>query len=297
MNDDFTQDWLANYDSRALLHGPAAQEIRAEQATTQQELEQDQWVPSSTLWQRINGEEVPSDLPDIKGEPVATEAQPRSLGDRVLDVLNPGWDRDATMTQHLQQLVGDVARPLMDGNPVAGGVRDAAQGVLDLGAEIDQSMPDSLSHFKQSGEQPLKLPEVGGQQDEGLAAGLSRGLTQAMAGFAAGGGFKQGAGWASRMAAGGFADALFDPQDGDLSTFLKEVNVDNALVDFLDSRVEGDASAEERLQARAKTVLEGAGLGLLADFAVDALKAARGTDWEQLLRRGAGAQAATEGAK
>lgn len=293
MNDDFGQTWAARLEERAILHGPAAQEVRAEQAARQKELSQDVWEPASTLWQRASGEDVPSDLPDVVGDPQPQPPQDRSIEDQILDVLNPGRDREADFMDGVQQFVRDFARPLMEGNPVAGGARDAAQGVLDLGAEIDQVMPDGLSYFKQSGEQPLQLPEI--PEDNQLAGGIVRGLTQAMTGYAMGGGMKKGATYLSRMAAGGFADALFNPDDGDLSTFLKEVNVDNALVDFLDSKVEGDASAEERLQARAKSVLEGAGLGLLTDFAVGAIRAAKGTDWDHLLRRSAGADAAAEG--
>jgi len=85
----------------------------------------------------------------------------------------------------------------------------------------------------------------------------------------------RGAGYVNTMLRGGFADALFDPEEGNLSTLLKEFGLDGAVLDFLDSEVDDEASAEQRLTARLKQTIEGAGISLPIDFIVQGFKALR----------------------
>ena len=57
--------------------------------------------------------------------------------------------------------------------------------------------------------------------------------------------------------------------------FLKEFGLDGAVLDFLDSKVDDEASAAERLTARLTNTFEGALLGLPIEAIVQGFKAVR----------------------
>ena len=61
------------------------------------------------------------------------------------------------------------------------------------------------------------------------------------------------------IAVGG-AGATLDPEQDNMSAMMKDTRFNNAVFEFLASGVDGEASAMERLQARAKTVAEELGL-------------------------------------
>jgi len=175
---------------------------------------------------------------------------------------------------------------------IIGGLRDTAQGAIDIRNEVAsilepfaEAIPTeardaiitSLMGFTtpradDSVQEVPGLPEVDAP-DAGVAEGLLRGLVQFGAGAAAAP--IKGAGMVAQMGRGAVADALFDPEDGNLSTMLKEFGLEGAVLDFLDSQVDGDAGAEERLQARVMQSLEGAGLGALVDGAMAGFRAIR----------------------
>jgi len=175
---------------------------------------------------------------------------------------------------------------------IIGGLRDTAQGAIDIRNEVAsilepfaEAIPTeardaiitSLMGFTtpradDSVQEVPGLPEVDAP-DAGVAEGLLRGLVQFGAGAAAAP--IKGAGMVAQMGRGAFADALFDPEDGNLSTMLKEFGLEGAVLDFLDSQVDGDAGAEERLKARVMQSLEGAGLGALVDGAMAGFRAIR----------------------
>jgi len=175
---------------------------------------------------------------------------------------------------------------------IIGGLRDTAQGAIDIRNEVAsilepfaEAIPTeardaiitSLMGFTtpradDSVQEVPSLPEVDAP-DAGVAEGLLRGLVQFGAGAAAAP--IKGAGMVAQMGRGAVADALFDPEDGNLSTMLKEFGLEGAVLDFLDSQVDGDAGAEERLQARVMQSLEGAGLGALVDGAMAGFRAIR----------------------
>jgi len=175
---------------------------------------------------------------------------------------------------------------------IIGGLRDTAQGAIDIRNEVAsilepfaEAIPTeardaiitSLMGFTtpradNSVQEVPSLPEVDAP-DAGVAEGLLRGLVQFGAGAAAAP--IKGAGMVAQMGRGAVADALFDPEDGNLSTMLKEFGLEGAVLDFLDSQVDGDAGAEERLQARVMQSLEGAGLGALVDGAMAGFRAIR----------------------
>ena len=175
---------------------------------------------------------------------------------------------------------------------IIGGLRDTAQGAIDIRNEVAsilepfaEAIPTeardaiitSLMGFTtpradNSVQEVPSLPEVDAP-DAGVAEGLLRGLVQFGAGAAAAP--IKGAGMVAQMGRGAVADALFDPEDGNLSTMLKDFGLEGAVLDFLDSQVDGDAGAEERLQARVMQSLEGAGLGALVDGAMAGFRAIR----------------------
>lgn len=172
------------------------------------------------------------------------------------------------------------------GRAVAGGVQDAVTGVVgladDIGTAIDNKIgglgyitmgPDGLEYTREKVENAPRLDELfdAGLEELGVKVpqgdspveAMARSLVQFAAGMVAAP--IRGAGYVNTMLRGGFADALFDPEEGNLSTLLKEFGLEGAVLDFLDSKVDEEASAEERLTARMKQAIEGAGVGLPID--------------------------------
>lgn len=148
------------------------------------------------------------------------------------------------------------------------GVIGGLQGVLDIAYDIDEAL---FSFHTPNKIDLTSLP--GYYEPDSIAGALGQGITQFMTVFAMAGGFS---GSTTRsLVAGGVADAAFDPEFGSLSTFLRDIatdesygkihtlfawlNVDNAVTEFFDSKVDEDADAVERLKAR----LTQAGEGLL----------------------------------
>ena len=168
------------------------------------------------------------------------------------------------------------------GRAVAGGVQDTALGVYGLADDIVNFLNTNIEptlNFKRrpegyqppEGEVNMKelldagLEELGVKvpQGDSPVEAMARSLVQFGAGMVAAP--IRGAGYVNTMLRGGFADALFDPEEGNLSTLLKEFGLEGAVLDFLDSKVDEEASAEERLTARMKQSIEGAGLTLPID--------------------------------
>jgi hypothetical protein len=70
------------------------------------------------------------------------------------------------------------------------------------------------------------------------------------------------------MSYGGFADALFDPEEGNFSTMLMDLGVPRyEVLQFLGTPVGKDAEASERLAQRLKQVIEGSLISLPFDLA------------------------------
>ncbi len=180
------------------------------------------------------------------------------------------------------------------GRAIAGGVQDTVTGVVgladDIGQTIDEKIgglggfymgPDGLEYRREKPEDAPSLDEmfdVGLQQlgikvpqgDSSLEA-LGRGLVQFGAGMVVAP--VRGVGYVNTMLRSGFADALFNPEEGNLSTLLKEFGLDGAVTEYLDSKVEDDASAAERLEGRFKQALEGLALGAGIDVIMQGFRA------------------------
>ena len=97
---------------------------------------------------------------------------------------------------------------------------------------------------------------------------------------------------------GAIADALFDPKEGNLATFIKEfayvddngdeqIGIVKEVLDFLDSKVDDSAEAEDKIRARLKQSLEGGILGLAVDGFMVGLRYAKGDeDLKTIIIRG-----------
>ena len=209
------------------------------------------------------------------------------------------------------------------GRAVGGGVQDAVLGLAGLGEDIAETLETTtvgrglgyiipgLRNFNYARENVpggMRLDQAidKGLQDMGLRIpegdgaieSLARGLVQFGAGMAAAP--VRGAGFLNTMLKSGFADAMFDPEDGNLSTLLRDLGLDNAVLEYLDSRVDEDADAAERLEGRFKQALEGLGLGLPIDMMVTGFRIAkssegfRGAIREKLVGMGQSADARIE---
>ena len=154
------------------------------------------------------------------------------------------------------------------GRAAAGGLRDLGQQGIEVFREMGGLMESAFGIPEGSVIENLPaplsaalstdLPQV--EQPKSAAEGFARGMTQFAAGMAAAP--IKGAGIGTNILRSAFADSLFDPEQGNLSTFIKDMGVENEFIDLLDSRVGEEADAAERLIARAQQAGEGALIGV-----------------------------------
>jgi hypothetical protein len=148
-------------------------------------------------------------------------------------------------------------------------MRDTAQGVTDLATELGQwaGLVDRGVKINLGDVRPGEA-QTGAGQVANAGHEMARGLAAFAMPFGAAAKVLRGMGlgrYVTTMMAGGLADMLQDPTQGNLSTLARDLGVEGDVLRFLDSRVEEDAPAEERLRARLKQVIEGAGAGLVID--------------------------------
>ncbi len=239
----------------------------------------------------------------------------KNLGMRMKDgVMVLDFARDERLPQPVAQAMqtaeqygefykdpGEAFVPTGEGFPAAGraalgGVRDAGQGFLDMTGELGELaegvLPMGYITFDEQGlrfaqEKPvdmqkIELPEV--PAGDSAVENLARGFVQFAAGMAAAP--VRGLGYGVMMARSGFADALFDPEQGNLSTAINELGLGNAVTELLDSKVGEDADAAERLKARLLQVVEGGIVGGAVDAAIAAIRTARGDpELKNLIKR------------
>ena len=185
---------------------------------------------------------------------------------------------DQSMIEQIGESVGDFADAGQ--RALVGGVRDMGQGMIDLTRDVAgtiegvadlpegsviKSSPILNALFSQD------LPEV--EEPKSTPEALVRGLTQFVSGMAAAP--VRMAGYGGTLLKGAFADSLFDPEQGNLSTMAKEMGLENELLDLFDSKVGEEADAAERLLARAKQAVEGGLVGVTLDGLVETVKALR----------------------
>ena len=204
--------------------------------------EPDEWVDAAQL-----GVSVWNDVPVVSNTPDSAPVPQQPLG---------------------EQIVESIKKPLYEnpvGRAVIGGVGDAINGLIDTADEIGQTITGE-SYI------PFNLPTV--PEGDAVAEGLARDITQFMTGFASAGGMAL-KGLTKLTAAGAAGDVTFDPTEGNFSTFLRELDIDNSVTQFLDSQVGEDAGAEERLRGRLANVAEGGLMGASIDLVVESLRWAK----------------------
>lgn len=204
-----------------------------------------------------------------------TEEEPEETTDQQ-SLIEKGW---GALSESAQKVAWPFIAPFVKGsreeNPIVRGmvtgiVEDAPNGILGLARDVVNGLGGEYNE-----EDWIKVPEILQSNPDSTTEGVVRGLTQFMSIFGAVGGIGKGANIFKQTLAGGLADATFDPTEGNIGTLLRELNVDNAVTQFLDSKVGEDADALERLQSRAKNVLEGAGIGFAVPTLISGIRWAK----------------------
>ena len=277
VSDDMMGGFKDRLEDRAIQTSPAMKyfnDYKAQQVV--EEVDEQEELPSSIMGKTVREPEVDA-LTQIYAldaqEPVVQEPiQPEV--DKPL--LQDAWDM---LPAEAQKIAWPFAAPFVKGageeNPILrgmteGALHDAPQGMVDLSRDVVNALGGD---FKE--EDWLKIPQILESNPDSTTEGVVRGLSQFMSIFGAAGGIGKGATIFKQMMAGGLADATFDPTGGNVATLLRELDMDNALTQFLDSKVGEDADALERLQARGKQVLEGAGIGFAIPTLIGGLRWAK----------------------
>tara|TARA_A100001011_G_scaffold111728_1_gene118238 strand:+ start:4146 stop:7802 length:3657 start_codon:yes stop_codon:yes gene_type:complete len=209
---------------------------------------------------------------NLEEENKILEQQAAELGYRYED-----WKTISGTFKNLKNIVvNNFTEPL---KVTAGGVGDMTNQLLQFGTEnLELGGEDFL---KESGlgdvDLSMEAPQLPTIPEPNSQIGkFTRGVVQFASGFYIAPALKfTKAGTGSIAFRGGIADALFDPEEGNLSTMIKEFGFEYEVIDFLDSKVGEDALAEDRLRARAKNVLEGGALGSIVDALIFGFKIAK----------------------
>jgi hypothetical protein len=164
-----------------------------------------------------------------------------------------------------QQVKEDITRV------VGGGVRDMAQGAMDLGAELlTEAGEDFLTQSgltREGAEIQLnipapRLPEVA--EPEGFAGQIIRDFVQFGSGMVVSPG--------STIPKAALSDAFFDPEEGGFITLLRDFELLPEALNFLAADIDAESDASDRLMQRLLQSGEGAALGLAAEKIIGALK-------------------------
>ena len=165
---------------------------------------------------------------------------------------------------------------------VGGGLRDMAQGAMDLGAELlTEAGEDFLTQSgltREGAEIQLnipapRLPEVA--EPKGMIGQIARDFVQFGSGMVVAPG--------STIPKAALSDAFFDPEDGGFITMLRDASLLPEAMNFLAVDVDGESDASDRLKQRLIQSGEGAIIGAVADQVIGTLK--RIKDTPDLLRR------------
>jgi len=175
-----------------------------------------------------------------------------------------------------QQVKEDITRV------VGGGLRDMAQGAMDLSAELlTEAGEDFLTQSgltREGAEIQLnipapRLPEVA--EPKGMIGQIARDFVQFGSGMVVSPG--------STIPKAALSDAFFDPEDGGFITMLRDASLLPEAMNFLAVDVDGESDASDRLKQRLIQSGEGAIIGAVADQVIGTLK--RIKDTPDLLRR------------
>ena len=195
--------------------------------------------------------------------------------------------------ESVQKMLTPFLMPFTNNKVLKGvtiGTTEGINGVLNLLRDVNNVIVESNGGVGVSEEDWMQLPEIIERGDSTTEA-LVGGLTQFMSVYGALGKFSSVNKLSSKgkkvfddMWRAGIADAAFDPEEGNLATLINMLDKDKTVAglpigqmngpftQWLGTPVGEDADAFERLEQRAKNLLEGAGLGLLANGLIGGLK-------------------------
>jgi hypothetical protein len=186
-------------------------------------------------------------------------------------------DRANNFTQGLEVLkdaAGTVRRHLSDiPKQVAGGARDAVQGLIDGFYDLGKWIESNPQIFGPTMRASAGLPPVGAKpalpeigEGETATGHIARSVSHFLTGFAAGGPVVKGIGitgvTAQAMARGALADfAFFDGHEERLANLLEEIPaLKNPVTAFMAAKPE-----DSEIEGRLKRAVEGLGLGVAAE--------------------------------
>jgi len=165
---------------------------------------------------------------------------------------------------------------------IVGGVRDMAQGAMDLGAELlTEAGEDFLTQSgltREGAEIQLnipapRLPEVA--EPKGMIGQIARDFVQFGSGMVVSPG--------STIPKAAMSDAFFNPEDGGFITMLRDASLLPEAMNFLAVDVDGESDASDRLKQRLIQAGEGTIIGAVADQVIGTLK--RIKDTPELFRK------------
>lgn len=270
-DDDISSGYYAELERRAKDNSPAMQYYNNYLEEQRQEKQQVEPIDESQQYVELHPSLMSAPAQEefvIPDDPSLVKPQTELTQDnQEPSLIEKGWDK---LPREAQMIAWPFMAPFVKGaneeNPIArgvvGGTQNAAQGIVDLGRDITNALGGDFNE-----EDWLKIPRILESNPDSTTEAVVSGLSQFMSIFGMAGGISKGATLAKQVAGGAFADASFDPTGGNLATLLRQLDIDNSLTQFLDSKVGEDADALERLEARGLQILEGAGIG----FAIPAL--------------------------
>lgn len=211
--------------------------------------------------------------PALKAQLDAIQQQTPEVNNSGGQQIDIAIDGDPGIMDYVQ----DTALSVVGG--VAGAVnetRDFIQGTAQFAKDVATEGWDAAEFREPTAEEGafLRIPEY--EPETGVGA-FVKGMTQFAAGFVGGGKFLKGAKllqgkkYIRPMAQGAFADTLaFDAQEQNVSALIQEIPwLRNPINEFL------TAKESDHMSGRLKNLIEGVGLGLVADKIVDGLRFAK----------------------
>lgn len=200
----------------------------------------------------------------IAGEPgAAAPIEPTNFEKMVSGLTGQAAD----IASSLVKQTGNLAMAV---GPAA--VNKALQEAINFGAEIVDAVGNKIGRDPKALEAVRNIiPQI---EVDGGVAKFTKDVSSFVWSFAL---LKRlGAG---NISSGAVADALQNPEEGNLATVAVEMGFDNDLLNYLNSKVGRDASAEKRLEARLKNTFEGIGIGAAVNSVMLGIK---------VLKRGGG---------
>ena len=224
-------------------------------------------APEKPASEQLGYEPVPTDMSGADMPPMPGDQPPEP--EQKLNVLGEPVEPSElgqTIVEGITDLGRRIVHPFITNPAVQGPIKGATDLVNQI-SSLDNELGQVLGVYDRD-RQPMQLPDITEDMPVASEGGkeLIATLTQFLTPFKAAGGFKAGPLTMESFRAGALADALFDPESGNLWDMAKEQGWVPELTQYLSAKVDEEAPAEDRLMSRLKTVFgEGGPLGVAAD--------------------------------